>query len=232
MQDNDISTQKKKRIKDLQRKSNILANGGSPHSQAEIEDLRKTMQQMQAENLQLADKCREAEKRNSNLASLYVTSFLLHSSFEYDHVMQSISEVIINLIGCECFGIYLYSTMRNSFVLATGKCLEDNPNLEEISSTDVLLGNIPSGGKMILNPSPAESDFDHPVAVIPLRAMEELIGMLIIYKILAQKQGRLESMDMDLLDLLEIHAGLAIKSSQLYSMLKNGKTNEKIPLAR
>ena len=59
-------------------------------------------------------------------------------------------------------------------------------------------------------------DDNRPIAALPLVASDELLGMLVIYKLLIQKDG-FEPIDMELFDLLAGHAATALRAAQLYA---------------
>ena len=59
-------------------------------------------------------------------------------------------------------------------------------------------------------------DFLHPIAAIPLKIKENVIGVISIYKLLVQKDA-FTAVDYELFSLLAAHAATAIFSSKLYS---------------
>jgi GAF domain-containing protein len=59
-------------------------------------------------------------------------------------------------------------------------------------------------------------DFYHPLACIPLKIKEHVIGVISIYRLFVQKEG-FTAVDYELFSLLAGHAATAIFSSRLYS---------------
>ena len=49
------------------------------------------------------------EQELNDLANLYVASFQLHSTLKPPHVLQHIRELLAQLVGAECFVIYVLS---------------------------------------------------------------------------------------------------------------------------
>ncbi len=59
-------------------------------------------------------------------------------------------------------------------------------------------------------------DFHHPLVAIPLKIKEHVIGVIVIYKLLVQKQS-FSNVDYELFTMLAGHAATALFSSKLYS---------------
>ncbi|HEY6011405.1 MAG TPA: GAF domain-containing protein, partial [Nitrospirota bacterium] len=59
-------------------------------------------------------------------------------------------------------------------------------------------------------------DYLHPLVVIPLKIKEHVIGVIVIYKLLVQKQT-FSNVDYELFTMLAGHAATALFSSKLYS---------------
>jgi len=56
-----------------------------------------------------------------------------------------------------------------------------------------------------------------PIACIPLMIKKHLIGIIVIYKLLSQKQEGFSNIDYELFSLLAGHAATAVYSAKLYS---------------
>lgn len=59
-------------------------------------------------------------------------------------------------------------------------------------------------------------DYVHPLVCIPLKIKEHVIGVIVIYKLLIQKQA-FSNVDYELFSMLAGHAATALFSSKLYS---------------
>ena len=60
-------------------------------------------------NRELAEHCVQIEQENSQLVNLYVASSQLHSSLEIPRVLETIVEIVINLIGAEKLAVYAFA---------------------------------------------------------------------------------------------------------------------------
>ena len=182
----------------------------------ELDDFRKRLQGLEKENTEFAEKYLQVEKESSNLASLYVASYQLHSSLDYDVVLQRINEILINLIGAERFAIYLYDPKTNAFTLVSGEGVEERKG-SKIPLADNFLSRIARSGELYLAQDVSSAgDDDRPIAALPLVAQDELLGLLVIYKLLIQKDS-FEPIDHELFDLLAGHAAIAVRAAQMHA---------------
>ncbi|MEE8538087.1 MAG: GAF domain-containing protein, partial [Acidobacteriota bacterium] len=158
----------------------------------------------------------EVEEQNNNLANLYVASYQLHSTLDFVEVMTTVKEILINLIGAEVFSIMLQDERSGELAVVASQHLNDTLTLR--------LGEGPIGkaalsGQTYMAPEPAQGgdiDVGAPLAAIPLKIKEHVIGVICIYRLMEQKD-KFQNIDYELFTLLASHAATAIFSSQLYS---------------
>jgi transcriptional regulator with GAF, ATPase, and Fis domain len=183
----------------------------------EKQEILNRIQQVEAENLDFANRYVEIEAENNSLANLYIASYQLHSTLDFREVLQIITEIVINLIGGEEFGIMLLDekTNRLQAVASEGLELSEFPT---IGVGDGLIGQMAKTGEnyFIEEMDGYVRDFQHPLVCIPLKIKEHVIGVIVIYKLLVQK-SRFAEVDYELFTLLAGHAATAIFSSKLYS---------------
>ena len=77
--------------------------------EAEKVEILDRIQQIEAENHNFANRYVEIETENNNLANLYIASYQLHSTLDFKEVLQIIMEIVINLIGAEEFSVLSYN---------------------------------------------------------------------------------------------------------------------------
>ena len=175
------------------------------------------IRQIEAENNDFATRYVEIEEENNNLANLYIASYQLHSILDFDDVLKVITEIIINLIGAEEFAIML--TDENTGLLCAaaseGIPLDELPN---VRPGEGAIGTIARTGEsyFIEDPGGYERDLSNPMVCIPLKIKDQVIGVIVIYKLLVQKNAFVP-VDYELFTLLAGHAATAIFSSRLYS---------------
>src|SRR5439155_3666681 len=82
-----------------------------------------------------------------------------------------------------------------------------------------LLGTVAQSGQsyyVIDDVDGAPVSIERPIAAVPLKIKENVIGLISIYKLLTQKHS-FTAVDYELFTLLAAHAATAIFSSKLYS---------------
>lgn len=181
---------------------------------AELEELRKTLNEVEEENQEFAQKYVEVEQQNANLANLYVASYRLHSTLEFNEVVSIIKEIVINLVGSEKFGIFMKDEKSNDLQLISHEGLEDL-KIPPITIGVGELGVVAEKGEVYFSDAPA--DGQKPIACIPLKIQEKPIAMIVIYQLLSQKDG-FAQVDIEMFSLMADHAATAIYSSQLHTM--------------
>jgi putative methionine-R-sulfoxide reductase with GAF domain len=174
-----------------------------------------SLQQIEAENKDFAQRYVEVEEQNESLANLYVASYRLHSTLDPLEVVQCIKEILINMVGTEEFGLYVVDEETSELVLAgyEGE-IAGMPERERVSMSDGLEGLVASSGEPFFVGDAGESG--DVCACIPLMIKERVVGVIAIYRLLSHKSG-LSALDHRLLELLAGHAATALVSSKLYA---------------
>jgi nitrate/nitrite-specific signal transduction histidine kinase len=192
--------------------------------QGRVRQLEERLAEMEAryrkveeENKEFADRYIEIEEQNNNLANLYVASYQLHSTLDYKEVVRIVQEIVINLIGAEAFHIYIVGDKTPVLELEASEGQEGG--LPTVALGEGLIGKAAKSGENFFaeqvawkDPTPA----DQPIAVIPLKIKDTVIGVISINKLLVQKRA-FTTMDHELFTLLAGHAATAIFSAKLYS---------------
>ena len=192
--------------------------------QARVRELEERLAEMESrfrkveeENKEFADRYIEIEEQNNNLANLYVASYQLHSTLDYREVVRIVQEIAINLIGAEAFHIFVLSEKTGALELEASEGQECP--VSSVPLGDGVIGHSAQSGENFYADDVAHAEptpFDKPIAVIPLKIKESVIGVISINKLLVQKTA-FTSMDYELFTLLAGHAATAIFSAKLYS---------------
>jgi len=205
-------------------------------SREEVDRLRAEIQQLTDENRRIAMRFKEVEEenkdfahryieieeQNNNLANLYVASYQLHSTLDFREVIQIVQEIVINLIGAESFAILLLDEKTNELKTIACEGEDVMPGLPNISARlgDGVLGEVAKTGESYYINQDVDGSgkvsIDKPLAAVPLKIKEHVIGLISIYKLLQQKDS-FSAVDYELFSLLAAHAATAIFSSKLYS---------------
>jgi putative methionine-R-sulfoxide reductase with GAF domain len=172
---------------------------------------------VEEENKEFADRYIEIEEQNNNLANLYVASYQLHSTVDYKEVIRIVQEIVINLIGAEAFHVYIVSEKTGALELEASE--GQTGALATLPIGQGVIGEAAQSGENYYADEVAHQEptpFDKPIAVIPLKIKESVIGVISINKLLVQKK-QFTTMDYELFTLLAGHAATAIFSAKLYS---------------
>jgi nitrate/nitrite-specific signal transduction histidine kinase len=183
--------------------------------------IQQRFREVEEENKDFASRYSEIEEQNSNLASLYVASYQLHSTLDFREVIQIVQEIVINLVGAEAFSLLLLDENTNELKSIAFEGEDVMPGLDQISIRlgEGLLGEVAKSGESYYISHDAEGgavSIEKPLAAIPLKIKEHVIGLIVIYKLLQQKH-EFSAIDYELFSLLAAHAATAIFSSKLYS---------------
>jgi len=189
-----------------------------------IRDLEERLAEMEAryrkveeENKEFADRYIEIESQNNNLANLYVASYQLHSTLDYREVVRIVQEIVINLIGAEAFHLFTVSEKTGALEIEASE--GQTPEQNTIPLGEGRIGDAAKTGENFFADNVARREptpFLEPLAVIPLKIGETVIGVIAINKLLTQKKA-FTAMDYELFTLLAGHAATAIFSAKLYS---------------
>ncbi|MCK5237664.1 MAG: GAF domain-containing protein [Deltaproteobacteria bacterium] len=185
----------------------------------EKEKLLEKYKAVEEENKDFANRYLEIEAENNNLANLYVASYQLHSTLNFNEVLRIILEIIINLIGAEDFAIMMLDekTHKLSAVATEGIDQKDVP--VSVQGEGIVGKAAKSGENYFADPLPPGGtpvDLNKPLVCIPMKIKERVIGTIVIYKLLQQKEA-FNKLDYELFTLLAGHTATAIFSSKLYS---------------
>jgi len=180
-----------------------------------IKHLENRFSEVEEENQDFANKYVEITQQNESLANLYVASHQLHSTLDPQEVMTIVNEILINLVGAEDFATFLVDKMTKELTpvagegifpkLATGELMWEEGILEQVISTGVPFYH--DGETHLL---------EAPLACVPLKIKDEVVGAIAIFKLLVQKDG-FAPMDTEILNLLAGQAATAIVCSRIYA---------------
>jgi nitrate/nitrite-specific signal transduction histidine kinase len=182
-----------------------------------LAELEARYRKVEEENKEFADRYIEIEEQNNNLANLYVASYQLHSTLDYREVLRIVQEIVINLIGAEAFHLLMVSEKTGQLDVESSE--GQTAPVTSVTVGDGIIGRAAKNGENYFAETVAHRDptpFDQPLAVIPLKIKDSVIGVISINKLLVQKT-QFTTMDYELFTLLAGHAATAIFSAKLYS---------------
>jgi GAF domain-containing protein len=159
----------------------------------------------------------EVETEFSNLANLYVASNQLHSTLSPRGVTRRIKEVLAQLVGAECYSVYLANAEGSELVPIASEGVPGG-KLVSVPVAGSALGAVFRSGTSEIQEDrdPSQGGLDQPAAVIPLVVDERVVGVIAIFATLSQKT-RFEAVDFELFRLLGQQAASALVSASLFA---------------
>jgi len=181
----------------------------------ELGRLRVQLDGAEQENRRYAEEHHQIETHNSNLANLYVASYQLHSSVDREAVLQTIQEIVINLIGSEEVAIFERGA-SNDFHLVSAFGVEGS-RLLKFSLGDGPIGRTLAAGETFVN-FYARGGENQLTACVPLKINGAIVGGILIFSLLEHKR-ELAPVDHELLELLAVHASTALYCATLHGQV-------------
>jgi hypothetical protein len=189
--------------------------------QAAESSLKDQLAGMEASNRAFSERYADVETLNSNLANLYVASYRIHGSLARDEIVSTIVEIVVNVIGSEEF-VLLERPDDATPMRPIGSFGVDVERLEVARFCDGPIGHAIESGETVIAEG-GEGSRERPLACVPLKVGDRVIGVLVIFRLLAHK-ARLESIDHELFGLLATHAASALYCSELHGRAVRGAT--------
>jgi len=182
----------------------------------ELERLRARFDDVEQENEKYAAQYHQIEMHSSNLSNLYVASYQLHSSVEKEAVLNTIQEIVVNLIGSEEVAIFEFEESAKEFRLASSFGVE-RTRLKNFKAGSGPIGSRLLSGEVFVNDHVSGGE-DKLTACVPLRIGDRVTGAILVFRLLEHKQG-LQPVDHELFELLAIHASTALYCATLHDVL-------------
>ncbi len=186
-------------------------------------DLERRLASAESDVKELASRLVDSEHQSGRLMNLYVAAYQLHASLAPAEVQATIAEIAINLLGAEKFVLLLRREDSDDCEIALSEGIPAEGaygasaadalyRSETYAQGDAMVDATLSDGLLRLGPT-ADSPA---LAAVPLRVQNEIVGALVLLKLLDHKPI-LRPDDRDLLDLLSAHAASALFAARLFA---------------
>ena len=185
-------------------------------STEKIEELERRLATAESDVKELASRLVDSEHQAGRLMNLYVATYQLHATLDPAEVQETIAEIAINLLGAARFVLLLKRDEGNTLEIALNQGISGQPEPpftgDSYQGGDSMVDATLADGVLRLGPT-ADSPS---LAAVPLRVQNDIVGALVVLKLLDHKPI-LRSEDRDLLDLLSAHAAIAIFAARLFA---------------
>jgi uncharacterized coiled-coil protein SlyX len=182
-----------------------------------VAELERRLATAESDVKELASRLVDSEHQGGRLMNLYVATYQLHATLDPAEVQATIAEIAINLLGAQQFVLLLRRDEEGEgceIALIEGMYDGVAPPYdgETYTGGDAMVDATLRDGVLRLGPT-AESQV---LAAVPLRVQNEIVGALVLLKLLDHKPI-LRAEDRDLLDLLSAHAASALFAARLFA---------------
>ena len=176
------------------------------------DDLTEAKNQLAESNQRFTD----LSEQVNLLTNLHVAASQLHASLDHAEVLRSIQEIATNLVGAQCFHLFIVDEKsgRAELVLSEGQ----EAKVKSVGRGEGVIGACLESGlpHFAADTRVAEAaPFEAPLAVIPFEMSGVVVGLLSIHKLFQQKTSFSE-LDFELFRLLGAQAATAVYASRLH----------------
>jgi hypothetical protein len=185
------------------------------------EELKAQLDRLESEHRRFTEQYLVVEQQNNNLAQLYVASYRLHSTLEWREVLAVIQEIVVNLIGCEELALFELLPDGRELRLLHAHGVEPQA-IAPLHHGDGAIARAAQTGERWIGArgEPARPEEARLTACIPLKLSGQVTGVIALFQLLGHK-SELESIDLELFDLLATHAATALHSSLMHSRIRS-----------
>jgi hypothetical protein len=173
--------------------------------------LQQQIVEIEAEHQRFNQEYQAIEEQNSNLANLYVASYRLHGTLDRGTVLETILEILINLVGSEEIGVFELDPDASVLTLAASYGIEKD-RYRAVPLDSGIIGRVAQSGESYFgtgtNGNGSERE-EALTACIALKVDEKITGTITVFSLLPQKKD-LQPVDHELFELLATHAATAL----------------------
>jgi hypothetical protein len=181
---------------------------------AERAALEGRIKDLETRSLELTEHCASVEEQHVYVTNLYVATDRLHRTLDRAEVLQGIVEIIVNLVGSEDFGIFELAPSGNAVSCIAGFGIDVASLANVPLRADAVARSIEGARTFIPGPSARLERFAgrDVVASVPLSSQGTVFGSIVIFGLLSHK-ARFTTVDLELFQILSLHAGSALHAS-------------------
>jgi hypothetical protein len=179
--------------------------------------LQQLLSRVDDENRRYSSEFSELQQQANNLTNLYVASYSLHASLDRCQLIEATKEIVANLIGSEEIAFFTVDASGNVLTLLDANGVDPAGYQKLPLDRGLIAAAVRSGNPLVVTDvDPRGPGEETLTAVVPLRAVDQVIGAIAIFRLLPQKPA-IADLDRELFDLLATQAGMAFHCADLHA---------------
>lgn len=213
-------TELERQVADLRTGFEMQASGGERALLEAVQEARARLEQVEKENQEFANMYVEIQEQNEALTNLYVASQRLHATFDLEEVKQIITEILVEMVGAEEFGLLLLDRSKRKLRVLTGEGIRERLPKDSLPLDEGIIGDVAATGESFYFEPKSETEVaaQLPLATLPMKLNGTTVGVVVIYRLLSHKKV-FSPIDHQILELVAAHAASALVSARLHSSM-------------
>jgi signal transduction protein with GAF and PtsI domain len=209
-----------RQVADLETALTMQSSGGEKALIQALTEIRNRLEQVEKENHEFANMYVEIQEQNEALANLYVASQRLHATFDLEEVKRIITEILVEMVGAEEFGLLVLDRQKQNLHVLTGEGIHERLPKASLPLGEGIIGDVANTGEpfYFVPKTETEKNAHLPLATLPLKLSGQTVGVVVIYKLLSHKIN-FAPIDHQILELVAAHAASALVSARLHSTM-------------
>ena len=209
-----------RQVADLRTAFEMQASGGERALLEAMQETRVRLEQVENENQEFASMYVEIQEQNEALTNLYVASQRLHATFELEEVKEIITEILVEMVGAEEFGLLMLDKDTQQLQVLAGEGILERLPKDSLPTGEGIIGDVAATGESFYFEPKSETEVEAhlPLATLPMQLNGTTVGVVVIYKLLSHKKA-LSAIDHQILELVAAHAASALVSARLHGTM-------------
>jgi len=177
---------------------------------AEADRLRAQVSTLLNTHQQLSTLLVAADTRAGDMMKLLVTVRAMIESRDATSALESLQDILVNVIGCDEFTVYSIDPREGMLVPITGSGTRARPS-DRVPLDDSWLGAIVRSGSLLVMRERETQDHRYAdvAAIVPLKVLDRVVGAIVIASLLPHREP-LGPCDREILGVLGAYAATAI----------------------
>jgi hypothetical protein len=177
---------------------------------SEADRLRLQVSMLLTTHQQLSTLLVAADTRVGDMMKLLVTVRAMIESRDASSALESLEDILVNVIGCDDFTVYSIDQRERMLVPIAGSGTFVRPS-DRVSLDDSWLGEVVQSGSLLITRErePGDRGYADVAAVVPLKVLDHVVGAIVVTSLLPHRE-LLGACDREILGLLGVYAATAI----------------------